>query len=196
MDRGVWWATLLGVAKSRTWLSTHYIFSISISNAILLCYHWNDLTFFFFWRDLVFIQSGMRASQMELAVKNLPADAGDIRDASSIPGSWRSPGRGHGNPFQYSCLENPMNRVRHDLAHTHVVYQVAQVVKNSQPMQEEQETWFQFLDWENPLEKKMATHSSILAWKIPWTEEPGGLLSKGSQGVRLNWATNHMLFTG
>ena len=110
MDRGVWWATLLGVAKSRTWLSTHYIFSISISNAILLCYHWNDLTFFFFWRDLVFIQSGMRASQMELAVKNLPADAGDIRDASSIPGSWRSPGRGHGNPFQYSCLENPMDR--------------------------------------------------------------------------------------
>ena len=56
-----------------------------------------------------------------------------------------------------------MNRVRHDLAHTHVAYQVALVVKNSQPMQEEQETWFQFLDWENPLEKKMATHSSILA---------------------------------
>ena len=48
MDRGVWWATLLGVAKSRTWLSTHYIFSISISNAILLCYHWNHLIFFLF----------------------------------------------------------------------------------------------------------------------------------------------------
>ena len=43
-------------------------------------------------------------------VKNLPANAGDIRDAGSIPGSGRSPGGGHGNPLQYSCLENPMNR--------------------------------------------------------------------------------------
>ena len=43
-------------------------------------------------------------------VKNLPANAGDIRDAGSIPGLGRSPGEGHGNPFQYSCLENPMDR--------------------------------------------------------------------------------------
>ena len=42
--------------------------------------------------------------------KNPPANAGDIRDASSIPGSGRSPGDGHGNPLQYSCLENPMDR--------------------------------------------------------------------------------------
>ena len=41
-------------------------------------------------------------------VKNLPASAGDIRDMGSIPGSGKSPGGGHGNPFQYSCLENPM----------------------------------------------------------------------------------------
>ena len=43
-------------------------------------------------------------------VKNPPANAGDIRDAGSIPGSGRSSGRGHGNPLQYSCLENPMDR--------------------------------------------------------------------------------------
>ena len=43
-------------------------------------------------------------------VKNLPANAGDIRDAGSIPGSGRSPGGGNGNPHQYSCLENPMDR--------------------------------------------------------------------------------------
>ena len=43
-------------------------------------------------------------------VKNLPANAGDIRDAGSIPGLGRSPGQGHGNPLQYSCLENPMDR--------------------------------------------------------------------------------------
>ena len=43
-------------------------------------------------------------------VKNLPANAGDIRDPGSIPGLGRSPGEGYGNPLQYSCLENPMDR--------------------------------------------------------------------------------------
>ena len=52
----------------------------------------------------------MGASQVVLVVKNLPANAGDIRDMSSIPGLGRSPGEGHGNPLQYSCLENPMDR--------------------------------------------------------------------------------------
>ena len=47
---------------------------------------------------------------MALVVKNLPANAGDIRDAGSIPGLGRSPGEGHSNPLQYSCLENPMDR--------------------------------------------------------------------------------------
>ena len=46
-----------------------------------------------------------------------------------------------------------------------------------------QETWVRFLGWEDPLEKEMATHSSILAWRTPWTEEPGGLQSTGSQRV-------------
>ena len=46
-----------------------------------------------------------------------------------------------------------------------------------------QETWVRSLDWEDPLEKEMTTHSSILAWRIPWTEEPGGLQSMGSQRV-------------
>ena len=47
---------------------------------------------------------------MALVVKNLPANAGDIRDIDSIPGSGRSPGGGNGYPLQYSCLENPMDR--------------------------------------------------------------------------------------
>jgi len=50
------------------------------------------------------------ASQMALVVKSLPAKAGDIRDIGSIPGLRRSPREGNGNPFQYSCQENPMNR--------------------------------------------------------------------------------------
>ena len=52
------------------------------------------------------------------------------------------------------------------------------------------ETWVRSLGREDPLEKEMATHSSILAWRIPWTEEPGGLQSTGSQRVRHDWATS------
>ena len=60
---------------------------------------------------------------------------------------------------------------------------VAQLVKNPPAMQE---TWFRYLGWEDPLEKKMATHSSILAWRIPSTEEPGGLQFMGLQRVGHN----------
>ena len=49
-------------------------------------------------------------TQVALVVKNPPADAGDVRDTGSIPGSGRSPGGEHGSPLQYSCLENPMDR--------------------------------------------------------------------------------------
>ena len=55
---------------------------------------------------------------------------------------------------------------------------VAQLVKNLPAMQE---TWVQFLGQEEPLEKEMATYSSIIAWRIPWTEEPGRLQSMGLQ---------------
>jgi len=60
------------------------------------------------------------------------------------------------------------------------------VVKNGLPMQEMQETQIWCLVPEDPLEEEMATHSSILAWKIPRTEEPGGLQFMGSQRVRHN----------
>ena len=58
---------------------------------------------------------------------------------------------------------------------------VAQMVKNLPAMQE---TWVRSLGWEDPLEKGLATHSSILAWRIPWTEEPGRLQSMESHRVR------------
>ena len=57
---------------------------------------------------------------------------------------------------------------------------VAQTVKNLPAMRE---TWVRSLGWEDPLEEGMATHSSILAWRIPWTEEPGALQSMGLQRV-------------
>ena len=56
------------------------------------------------------------------------------------------------------------------------------------------ETWVRSLGQEDPLEKEMATHSSILAWRIPWTKEPGGLQSTGSQRVGHDWATSFSVF--
>ena len=61
-------------------------------------------------RHLLIVIKWLRASQVAQVVENMPATTGDIRDAGSIPGSGRSPAEGHGNPLQYSCLENPMNR--------------------------------------------------------------------------------------
>ena len=92
-------------------------------------------------------------------------------DPSLIPGSGRSPGEGIGFPLKYSWTSL-----------------VAQIVKNPPAMRE---TWVPSLGWEDPLEEEMATHSSILAWRFPWTEEPGGLQSMRLQRVGHNWATKH-----
>ena len=149
-------------------------------------------------------------------VKNPPANTGDVGDMGCIPGSGRSPGGWHGNPLQYSCLENPMDREAWQVAvhgvaksldttkHTHTHFPdssagkeptcsagdpssiprsgrstrvgignplqyssfVVQLVKNPSAMWE---TWVPSLGWEDPLEKEKATHSSILALRIPWT---------------------------
>ena len=81
IDREAWCAAVHGDTKSRTWLS-----------------NWPELNI------------GKRAFPVALVVKNLPANAGDIRDASSIPRLGRSPGGGQGLPLQSSCLEKPMDR--------------------------------------------------------------------------------------
>ena len=64
---------------------------------------------------------------------------------------------------------------------------VAQMVKN---LPAKQKIWARSLGWEDPLEKGMATHSNILAWRMPWTEEPGRPHSMGSQKARHDWTTN------
>jgi len=89
-----------------------------------------------------------------------PCNAGD---PGSIPESGRSLGEGTGYPLQCSWVSL-----------------VAQMVKNLPAMRE---TWVQSLGWEDPLEEGTATHSCILAWRIPWTKEPGQLKSMGSQRV-------------
>ena len=81
-------------------------------------------------------------------------------------------------------IESSPNRVPYSLL-------VAQTVENPSALQE---TWVGSLGQEDSLEKGMAIHSSILAWRIPWTEEPGGLQSTVSQRVGHNWATNTFTF--
>ena len=99
-------------------------------------------------------------------------------------------GEGSGNPLQYSCLENPMDggawcaavhgvaksraRLKRLSSSSSSSIQVAQMVKSLPAIQK---TWDQSLGQEDPLEKEMATHSSILAWKIPRMEEPDRLQS-------------------
>ena len=90
-------------------------------------------------------------------------------DPGLIPESGGSTGEGTGYPLQYSWASL-----------------VAQMLKNLPAMWQ---TWVLSLGCEGPLEERMATHSSILAWRFPWTEEPGGLQSMRSQRVGHDWLT-------
>ena len=78
-----------------------------------------------------------------------------------------------------------------EVCHARETYLVAQTVKRLPTMRE---TWVWSLGWEDLLEKEMAPHSSIRAWKIPWTEEPGRLQSMGSRRVGHDWATFTLLY--
>ena len=121
-----------------------------------------------------------------------------------ISGLGRSLGEGNGNPLQYSCLENPMDRgawwatvqgvtkSRTQLSNfTHLMNKTAIRLLNKSSLVTQTvnslpavwEIWVQPLGREDPLEKETATHSSIVAWRIPWTEEPGKLQSMVSQRV-------------
>ena len=97
-----------------------------------------------------------------------------------IPVLGRSRGEENSYPLQYSGLENSMDCIGHAVAKSRTSL-VAQTVKRLPTMWE---TWFQSLGGEDALEKEMATHSCILAWEVPWTEESGRLQSMGSQRVR------------
>ena len=95
--------------------------------------------------------------------------------------------------LRYTVRKNiwVINGISNSYVQQTVGFLVAQWEKNLPAMQETQEIQVQFLDREDPLEEGMATHSSIPAWRIPWTEEPGRLQSMWSQRVRHNWPTKH-----
>ena len=109
-ERGAWWAAVYGVAQSRTRLKR-----LSSTPALAVQRH-----YLCWWCPLLVTvristlfkqrSTSLGASQVALEVKSLPGSAGDARDEGLIPGSGRSPGGGHGNPLEYSCLENPMER--------------------------------------------------------------------------------------
>ena len=135
-----------------------------------------DLNIFRFW-CLIWGDFPGGSDSKEPAYK-----AGDL---GWIPRLGRSPGEENGNSLQYPSLENPMNR-RGWQATFHILWFlkcnkgascIAQSVKHLATVRE---TWVQFLGWEVPLEKEMATHSSIFAWRIQWSE-PGRLQFMGSQ---------------
>ena len=104
------------------------------------------------------------------------ASACNVGDWSSISGSGRSPGEGNSNPLQYSWLENPMDGEAWKAA-------VRKVTEGQTRLSE-----FTFTVHFHALEKEMATHSSVLAWRIPGTGEPGGLPSMGSHRVGHDWS--------
>ena len=152
--------------------------------------------------------------------KESTCNAGDKGDEDRIPGLERSPGGGNGNPLQYSWLKNPMEREvwwaavqrgsksqtwpttkqecfkqseksdRYSLpcSFTERVCFSSDFFQNSFLI-------FDFLKLGYNTEKAMAPHSSTLAWKIPWMEEPGRLRSLGSRRVGYEWATSLSLFT-
>ena len=100
MGRGTGGLQSIGL-QSRTWLSD-WAYTCDGPTYPFLSFCDFQLAYiprYFFW-----------ACQMALMVKNLPANAGDVRDMGLNPGSGRSPGGGHGNPLEYSCLENPLDR--------------------------------------------------------------------------------------
>ena len=138
----------------------------------------------------------------------------NVGDPGSIPGSGRSPGEGNGKPLQYSCIENPMNSMKRQkdrtlkdelprsvgtqyatgdirLENNSSVQFSSLVAQRLKCLPAMQETWVQSLGQEDPLEKEMATHSSILTWRIPRTEEPGRLQSMGSQESDATYRQNH-----
>ena len=185
MDGGAWWAAVHGVAKSRTLLS-HFTFTFHFhalekemaTHSSVLAWRipetgepdglpsMGSRRVGHDWSDL--------AAAAAVPVLRLPCgstgkeSACNAGDPGSIPRLGRSSGEGINYPLQY------------------LASQEAQLVKNLSAMQK---TCVRSLGWEDPLEKATATHSSILAWRSPWT-----ILCMGSQRVRHYWPTFTFIF--
>ena len=96
MDRGAWQTTVHRVTKTRLSALSFFIMLRTNNSYLFVIYHFR-----------LNVHAHFPGGP---SVKNLPANAGDVRDVGSVPGWGKSPGKGNGNPFKYSCPENPMDR--------------------------------------------------------------------------------------
>ena len=179
-----WWATVHGVAKSQTQQNQFW----NLQNI-----HWtyysspnsHNFNEFLLWRkacarcwrnrDELDMGTDLKNHFPPNKIKTLPPNSVYILRAQHClrPFTTAISLNYNYNPMWQVCFDRVM---------------VAQMVKHL-PAVRETQVWS--LGWEDPLEKEMATHSSTLAWKIPWTEEPVRLQYMGSQRVRHNWMTSH-----
>ena len=141
-----------------------------------------------------------------LSGKESACNAGATGDTGLIPGSGKSPWGGCGNPLQYPYLENPMDRgawwatvhrvskswTRLKWLRTGLGIGLCRWGSGVKNLPAKQETWILSLGLEDALEEEMATHSSILTWRIPWTEEPGRLRPWGcKESDATEWLSNN-----
>ena len=127
--------------------------------------------------------------QYEVSKSPITGEESEVREVKQYirqPGSGRT-GSGNSAVWLQSVCAHDCNVKQTNTIHNLSHLLLAQMVKNLPAMQG---TQVRSLGWKDPLEKKMSTHSSILAWRIPWTEEPGRLQSTGLQTVGHDWMTN------
>ena len=162
----VWCAAVHGVAKSRTWLSDWTKTTVSGWKAGL----WSQTTWF--------------QSKVQLS---LQAPSWESLGERSISLALLFLHMENGNSNRNNNDTQKWNVINNNNIYIEIYWAslVAQRLKHLPAMRE---TWVQSLGREDPLEEEMATHSSILPWRIPWAEEPGGLQSTWSQRVGHDWA--------
>ena len=137
-----------------------------------LCHDLSDTS----WKEMAIHSSTLAWKIPWLEEPGWLQSMGSLRIGHDWATSLSCTGEGNGNPLQYSCLENPMQEGAW-LATVHGVMKSWTQLSN-----------FTFNFYVHALEKEMATHSSVLAWRIPGTGEPGGLQSMGSHRVRHDWS--------
>ena len=171
MDRGAWWTIVHGVAKSWTWLSNWA--HIHSQGCIAKMMKLQELL-----QEALPDDTHHRFFMVNISLRRNVGWWGPSKAKFPKFFLWAKGmyGEGNGNPLQYSCLENPMDGG----AWWAAVHGVARSL-----------TWlsnFTFTFHFHALEKERATHSSVLAWRIPGTGEPGGLPSMGSHRVGHDWS--------
>ena len=127
-----------------------------------------------------------------LAIQWLRLHASPAGDSDPWRGNWDSQASWCSQKKKICLVWGMKIRHHHRNMETCEASQVAQGLRIRLPMKRMREMQVRFLGWEDALEKEMASHSNILAWDIPWTEEPSGLQPMGLQRIGCDWAIEHL----